>query len=290
MAVSSNGNSLCLFCSYFNGPEIPEYVYVYLHQLKRNFTEVIFLTDNKQLSASSLNFLESEKISLKQYLNEGFDFGMWSKALNEISLDSWDEIAMVNDSCILFREPDESINAIRNSGWDYAGLVASKQVKWHIQSYFVIMRKAVFSDVLQYFNDHGLKQNFEDVIVGYEVGLSSWLQEKGYKLGAVFGVPGNTTLNPSFMEIDKMIASGFPLIKRKLITGSYRIEEIRGLLIRNFNFNPEYYISLIRKNVASPLLNPENLKSGSIKWKMLTLISPILSFPFSLMRKLGLKK
>ena len=92
------------------------------------------------------------------------------------------------------------------------------------------------------------------------------------------------------MEIENLIASGFPLIKRKLITGSYRTEEVRGLLIRNFNFNPDYYISIIRKYVKAPLIDLEKLKSQEIKWKMLTTASPLLSLPFTLLRKFGLRK
>jgi hypothetical protein len=288
-------HSICLFCSYFTGPEIPDYVRVYLIELKRHFKEVLLLTNEKQLSPESQKFLEADNIGIRLYENEGYDFGMWSKALNEPEINKYQEIALVNDSCVLFRSLDDVMKNARNSEYDYCGLISSNQVEWHIQSFFIIRPDTVLNDVRAYFNQHGFKDRFEDVIISYEVGLCSYLLSRNYRLGTLFSVPNaDPRLNPSFKYIDVLIRNGYPLIKKKLLAGTYRNEEIRGLLIRNFNFDPGYYIQLIRASVKNPLIAPESLQPQSaamqLKISALRTLTPLLSLPFSLLRKIKSKE
>jgi lipopolysaccharide biosynthesis protein len=277
-------NTICLYCSYFHGSSLPPYIRVYLQELKRHYKQIWLLTNEKTLEEECLSWLSLNGIVVRYYKNEGYDFGMWSKALHELNMNDWDEIALVNDSCVAFRRLDRAIDTIRNADWEYAGLIASHQVQWHIQSYFVVMRPPVFKAVLAYFDRQGYKSEFEDVILDYEVGISSYLREMKFKLGAVFNFPDNRRLNPSFMEIAALIRQGFPLIKRKLLTGSYRWEEIRGLMIRNFIFNPEYYAQLIKSNEPQPLIDVDTLKSTSFKLQVLSTISTLLAFPFAFLR------
>lgn len=293
--MKTTKQTICLFCSYFEGPVIPDYVRVYLTELKRHFNELLLLTNEKELSTESQRFLTEHNIGLRLYKNEGYDFGMWSKALNEPEMDNYQEIALVNDSCVLFRPLDDVMMSARNSAYDYCGLISSKQVQWHIQSFFIIMRDTVLNDVRAYFNHQGLKGRFEDVIISYEVGLCSHLLSRNYRLGTLFNVPGaDPRLNPSFMYIDVLIRNGYPLIKKKILAGTYRNEEIRGLLIRNFRFDPDYYIQLIRSSVKNPLIAPESLKpqGAAMQLKISTLraFTPVLSLPFSLLRKIRSKE
>ena len=41
--------------------------------------------------------------------NEGFDFGLWYHAFLKYNVDLYDKIALVNDSCILFKSLDDFI-------------------------------------------------------------------------------------------------------------------------------------------------------------------------------------
>jgi hypothetical protein len=280
-------STLCLFCAYFNGESIPIYIRVYLMELKRHYSIVRLLTNTKELASDSLRFLEINHFELRLYQNEGFDFGMWSKALKEIASDDYAEIALVNDSCILFRKLDDVMNTIRSSDWDYSGLVYSRSITYHIQSYFVVIRKSIVKTVQDYFLIHGNKGDFESVIIDYEVGLSDFLLKKGFKLGTVYETPADFLLNPSFMKIKELIRQGFPLIKRKLISGNYRNAEIRGLLLRGFNFNPNHYIKFIHRYGDELILDPASMKTEKFNWRLLNFFSGMFWIPLAILH--GLK-
>ncbi len=293
--------SLCLFSSYSQSDSISDYIFIYLYELKKHFTKVEYLTNQRSIKADHLNKLKKNKISVTFLKNEGFDFGMWSKALLTLNLDEWDEISLVNDSCILFRTLDDSINKIRSSGWEYAGLISSWQVSWHIQSYFIVLQKKVFNEVVDYFSRHGYKTDFTEVIECYEVGLCSHLISKGFKLGSNYQLYENSALlNPSFAGIDLLIKNGFPLIKRKLITGEYRRNELRGLLLSNFIFNPRYYCKVINKSVMNPILDINEFAKSNISVRkriqlyFFSFVSTCLSLVISMVRKIkkavGIKK
>lgn len=281
-------STLCLFCAYFNGESIPAYIRVYLIELKRHYSVVRLLTNIKELDNDSMRFLEINELELRRYKNEGFDFGMWSKALKEIGPDDYEEIALVNDSCILFRKLDAVMLKIRQSDWDYSGLVYSRSITYHIQSYFVVIRKTIVKTVQDYFLLHGNKEDFESVIIDYEVGLSDFLLKKGFKLGTVYETQSDFLLNPSFMKIKELIQQGFPLIKRKLISGNYRNAEIRGLLLRGFNFNPNDYIKFIHRYGNELILDPASMKTDKFNWQLLNFFSRVLSIPLAILH--GLKK
>ena len=55
--------SICFFSSYYTSAQIPFYVKYYLEELKRHFTEVVFLTDEKIVNNSDQEYLSKKMIS-----------------------------------------------------------------------------------------------------------------------------------------------------------------------------------------------------------------------------------
>ena len=47
--------SICLFSSYFNQQVIPYYIKFYLEELNKHFSEVVFITNQKELNSEELN-------------------------------------------------------------------------------------------------------------------------------------------------------------------------------------------------------------------------------------------
>jgi hypothetical protein len=89
--------SICFFSSYFSGTQIPYHVKFYIEELTHYFTNVILLTNKKQLNNTELEYLSSKNIQLRLYDNEGMDFGMWHKALIEFDKSDYDKIGLIND-------------------------------------------------------------------------------------------------------------------------------------------------------------------------------------------------
>ena len=151
--------SLCLFASYFTEQEIPYYITVYLKELKKQYKEVVFLTSQKKLSSESIQFLETENLTLFLTENKGFDFGQWYQAFQSLSIDNYEKIVLVNDSCILFKPLDEFINWSTNNKADMQGITLSEALYPHLQSYFLVLNKKAIALTLEYFQKHKIKEN-----------------------------------------------------------------------------------------------------------------------------------
>lgn len=283
--------SICFFSSYFNGEDIPYYIRVYLSELSGHFTDVILLTNEKELGEDSTHFLKSINALYRVYPNEGLDFGMWQKAFKEFNIYDYDRIGLINDSCILFRKLDDVFERINKSDFDYCGLLASSQVEWHIQSYFLILNKKAIEPVKNYFIQHGITSDFESTIHTYEVGLTKHMQSLNLKTGVLFNSDlSSSKFNPSYMDVVPLIKKEFPLIKRKLIFGNYRNAELPGLFYHNFHFSPSYYINAITKYVDNPIIDFYKLKkdyytAGTvIRLAVYQFLSQVILFPVKIFR------
>jgi lipopolysaccharide biosynthesis protein len=241
--------SICLFSSFFNQNKIPYYVKYYLEELRNYFTDVVLLTNEKKLEQPDIQYLQDLNIDLKMYDNEGYDFGMYYKAIKEYDLKSYERVGLINDSCILFKSLAHVFNRIDSSDWDYCGLVSSKRISFHIQSYFIVINRNAIAPLRDYFLNNGIITDYKKVIQTYEVGLSKHIQSLQLKAGALYSSKDNIEQhNPSFFVIEELIKEGMPMIKKKIIFRSYRRGEYLTLLRMKFNVDERYYINLIKKN------------------------------------------
>jgi lipopolysaccharide biosynthesis protein len=211
--------SVCLFSSYFNDVSLPVYVRFYLTEINKHFDNVIFIThDARKLDEESLNWLEANVSHIMFVNNEGYDFGMWKKAiikypetLNATSL------GLLNDSCICFGSLNVFFDWQKSNKLSACGMVKSYEKVEHLQSYFLVFNGSVVHDVCNYICAARFENvSYYDVIKVGEFGLSEYLLKKGIKLSAFFD-PGALFIgNPSFLKAHEWIDEGMPLIKRKL--------------------------------------------------------------------------
>ena len=254
--------SICFFASYFKGNKIPYYITVYLTELKKHFSEVVLLTSQNDLSIESIAFLKAENIRLQIEENEGFDFGLWYKAFQKNEIDTYDQIALVNDSCILFKPLNEFMEWSRSHASDLQGITLSNAIALHIQSYFLIINKRAIPFVKEYFEKHKLLKNISDVIAVYEVGLSSFLISKDLRIDAFMDNNGyNGEFSPYYYCVDYHISKGIPVIKKKILFASYRKDELFTLARMRFNISLSHYINLIKKNCKTIILDLEKLRT-----------------------------
>lgn len=281
MTETIPAKSICFFCSYYNSPELPAYVRIYLSELKRHFTEVVLLTNEKIIAPADLQFLASAGIPYRLYENEGFDFGMWYKALQEYDITKYERIGLVNDSCILFKKLDAFFNWLEKENIDYAGMSDSNNIQYHIQSYFLVINKRAIALTKEYFQQYGIIKNLKAVIETYEVGLSIHLYKAGLKLQAYYSLKslpypfqnkigkdgklkGNFIHfrqwqlyncycgteyigNPVWYKTKDMIKSDFPLIKKKILIRNYGDADWKEMVRVGFDPDPRHYTRLIKK-------------------------------------------
>ena len=255
--------SVCFFCSYFNSVDIPNYVQYYLKELTRHFTQVVFITNEKKPAPASESFLENNKIESLFVSNEGYDFGMWYKAMLKYDVEQYDRVGLVNDSCILFKPLDDYFAWLNKQPLDYAGMVDSNEIVYHIQSFFLTLNKKAIIPTLQFFKQHGLQKGREEVIKIYELGLCKHLQQQGLQSGTYFiSQKYILNTNPSLYAVAKMIEDGYPLIKKKILFNSFSADEYNAIKRYSFSHDPNYYTSIIKKaNIGTTLFDFNLLKA-----------------------------
>lgn len=237
---------------------MPGYVKFYLSELKRHFTEVLFLANEKSVSPDDIQFLSSNNIPYRLYKNEGFDFGMWYKAFQEYDIKKYDRVGLVNDSCILFNKLDFFFDWLEKSNMDYCGMTDCNEIKYHIQSYFIIISKKAIPLIQEYFKQHGIVSDMKQLINIYEVGISTYLVNAGMKIAAYYSFKDETgVLNPSLMKAKDLIKAGYPLVKKRILTRSCSDPT---LIKFGLDLDPRKYVRLINK--TCPEGNINNLTSG----------------------------
>ncbi len=278
--------SICFFSSYFNESDIPVYVKFYLDNLLPHFTKIIFLTNEKQLDVESNEYLIRNAMEPFYITNEGYDFGMWYKALMKYDLSGYYRIGLINDSCILFKPLDEYFLWLNNQDLDFSGIIDSSQYNYHIQSFFTIINKNAISYTLNYFKKNGLQSNRKNVIKVYELGWSSYIQSKGLKMGAFFSYKKYHGVgNPSVYGITELIRDGFPLIKKKIIFRTFSKAEFIDILKHPFRHDPNYYFRIIREaNEKENIFNFKLLSQDGYKRNQIEIV---FSFFTSLLFRLA---
>jgi lipopolysaccharide biosynthesis protein len=239
--------SLCLYASYVHGKGISYYSSVYLKELKNKFSDVIYLHSNK-LDSLANDFFEAQGIETKLVSNDGFDFGKWQKIMNEVDLTSYEQLVLVNDSCVLFAPLDNVIGWFNNSGLDFGGLTSSMVPKNHIQSYFLMFNKITFNELVFFLKKNSVTNNIHEVIEHFEIGLSQYLLSKNFKCGSFLSNDGYAgEFSPYYQCVNSHIKQGSPLIKKKILFSSYRKDELFTLARMNFNIKVKPYLHLIAK-------------------------------------------
>lgn len=251
--------SLCLFASFVNGIGLPYYSRIYLLELKKHNSKLIYIHSN-ELDKASIEFLRENAIESLKVSNEGFDFGQWQKAIVEIDITNYDQLCLVNDSSILFASLDNVFKWFNVNSIDFGGITESLFPKKHIQSYFLLFKKPVFNDLKQFLNNNKTSNNIHQVITDFEIGLSQYLISKNYKTGVyLINDEYSGEFAPYYQCIESHLSQGSPMIKKKILFSSYRKNELFTLARMNFKINPEFYIQLIKNKNKQLLISFEDL-------------------------------
>jgi lipopolysaccharide biosynthesis protein len=258
-------SSVCLFASYVNGVGLPSYSKIYLLELKKHCTRLIYIHSN-ELDSVSILFLKENSIEILKVSNEGFDFGQWQKALVNINLPDYEQLCLVNDSCILFAPLDNVFKWFNTNSIDFGGLTESIIPQKHLQSYFLLFNKSTFKDLKYFFETTKASNDIHQIIKDFEIGLSQYLISENYSCGAFLSNDGyNGEFAPYYQCIESHINQGSPMIKKKIIFSSYRKEELFTLARMNFNTNVDFYIQLIKRKNKHLLISFEEVLNSEKK-------------------------
>ncbi|RKD19478.1 hypothetical protein BCY91_12795 [Pelobium manganitolerans] len=226
----------CIFINYSNSVEFAYPERAFISELSKIFTKVI-VTSNNAIEPSLLN----ENVSVIVVKNEGYDLGMFYKALKTINLQNASRIALINNSNILLGDLKGVFEKGAKLKAPFWGLIDSYEKPWfsthinnhHLQSHFLVWEKQAISllhnylesiNIHDFFAEHDQKKLRRKVINEWEIGLSRYFVTQGFILSSVFEhaelvknykhkVPKNFTM----ADPEWLLKNSYPFLKKKFV-------------------------------------------------------------------------
>jgi lipopolysaccharide biosynthesis protein len=224
-------NRLALFAHFDAEDQVKRYVVEHLARLKSVCGRIVFVSTS-HLADRELDKVRPYVEAVLSKDNTGYDFGMWQHALERTDLGGVDEIVLTNSSVFGPIYPLGPIFRLMESDdCDFWGMTDNFEYRWHLQSYFLVFRRDVvrseafrtfFWSVLPY-------RSKGPVVLGYEVGLTSFLVDSGFRPGALVPVEAwaswmdrrrmdlERSWNPTLFHPMKLLSRGMPYVKAMLL-------------------------------------------------------------------------
>ncbi len=164
-----------------------------------------------------------DELTVLRRPNTGYDFGSWAVAMQHVEhLLGADKVLVVNDSLV---GPFASIGHIladfEATSADVWGMVESRQVIPHLQSYFRGFRYGTLLEPPMRRFWHGVRviEDKERLIAEYEYGFTATLRRAGYSSACFVHADDVVAgeLNPTIHGWERLLAAGVPFVKRELL-------------------------------------------------------------------------
>ncbi len=187
--VPGSMEHLCVFSHYDRDDRIDDYVVYYLEQLYSLGCETVLVSTSKTLDGTSMDKARPycRRIIVRE--NRGYDFGSWKVGLQDVgNLSSYNTLVLANDSVYgPIRDLKDVFHEMRSHGYAAWSITDSLEIRYHLQSYFLVLEKAVldspeFADFWDNLPSYSFKRS---VIWNCEIGFSQRLLRAGFALGAL---------------------------------------------------------------------------------------------------------
>ena len=220
---------LAVFAAYSKDGTIPDTTLYYLRGLRRVVDDIVFVSDNP--------VLPSEVDKIKKLVccawcerHEEYDFGSykrgWRYVMGTPKLRGCSEIVFCNDSCYGPVTPfDDIFLTMSKRNVDFWGMVGSRELQWHLQSYFWVLTRKVFMSgaFMKFIQSVCREKSVRDVVLKYEVPFTQQMIDAGFSAASyVFLNVGENEPprlyreNPTAAPI-YCLEQGSPLVKVKAI-------------------------------------------------------------------------
>jgi lipopolysaccharide biosynthesis protein len=242
---------IALFVAHAPEGHVKPHVPHYLASLqKRGIHPVVIIASDGEFRADTTLLALAHGLYVRQ--NVGFDFGAWAHVLRTEPqlLSGADILYLVNDSMLgplNEQKFDRVLERIRASAADVIGLTDSYEKRWHVQSYFIVLKqRTLASPAFRRFID-GIK-NLADkqaVVNAYETRFAPTLETAGLSCEVLF--PVTRGYNHSLADWDTLIRSGLAFVK------------VSALRQRTQKLRPRDWQKLLRSEGFDPRLAEQTL-------------------------------
>lgn len=274
---------LCVFCFFDEDGIVDSYIDYLLHDLSQNVQQLIVVV-NGEINDDGIKIFRryTEKIVIRE--NKGFDAGAYKKILVDIlgenEMKKWDEIVLCNDTFYgPFTPFREIFDKMQQQEIDFWGLNhIDNDFLSHIQSYFLVFKRNILlsGDLINYFKKNIDMETDEltDIYTYFELGLYSYLKEKGYRYGVYSHLENYDIYRSPGVCIE---IYGFPVFKKRCFSPTY-FKKISMLNLLYYIQNEKQYdINLILSNMyrlynikitTSDILNSINVTNEYVEEKV----------------------
>ena len=211
-----NKRRACIFASFTRHGFTTEETLHYLRELKKQVDYLVFVADSKAKD-ETINVIENIADALIIGRHEEYDFGSYKRGFDLLDrsgiLNNIDDLLFCNDS-VDFVGSQDDLNNIFNmaKSYDAYGIctatygfgdkIKRHKYEWikspHVQSYFVSLRKRVFSSSEFKKAIYSIKKikHKTDIIRRYEMGLTRFLDKHGFTHGSYYPYDETCVVNP----------------------------------------------------------------------------------------------
>ena len=218
-------DEVALFLAHSPHGHLKPHVRHYLDCLKRQGIAVILIV---HADGPFIAIQQIDKISgidgMFVRRNEGYDFAAWAHILR-LHPELYDAkiLYLLNDS-VIGPTSDASFGSmltrLRNSSAGLIGLTDNIVRDWHIQSYFLALKRPALSSIAlrKFISDIVSYEDLEDVIDNFEVRLAPTLKGAGVECEVLFQLTEFRD-DPTVYLWKHLLQTGFPFVKVKTLGG-----------------------------------------------------------------------
>lgn len=234
-----NKTRTAIFAHFDKDNVIDDYVIYYLNALKKVAQKLIFVSDCNLSAAETEKLIGvADEIIAKPHGEH--DFGSYKRgflfAQENNLLNDTDELIFANDSCYgPFFQLEKVFEKMEQENCNFWGITQNNKFKirknffWktceipHIQSYFFVLKKEVFSHpaFLNFIKSIKKEKNRNDVILKYEIGLSELLLQNNFVMKRFIEAYKDES-SPFLHRAQELILNhGMPFLKCAIPRGRY---------------------------------------------------------------------
>lgn len=230
-ALVGNTKKLCLFANYNREDVMQDNVVLYINELCNHYERVVVIA-NEQRVTNTLDL--DHRVRLVHAPNKSYDFGLWSRVVRNMEVETLSEVALVNDSCLLIKPLNSLISSIRSSNHEFVGVTDNHDIEYHIQSYFTVFKgQNSISRMKEFFLSKNMQVDYDykNTVKEFETSLTTFMKEVVttrviYPIDDIYllrtvgsGISGKDLdvahYNSAWMLWDVLIVLGCPLLKKK---------------------------------------------------------------------------
>ena len=227
----------CVFVHYGQESELPPADSQYVQELAGLFSKLILVTNERKFQPKGL----PPQVEIRMVKNEGYDFGMFYKVVQDLDLKDLDRLVLANDSNVLLGDLGVLMKRGSELKSDFWGVLDSYERPWfsthrdnfHLQSHFLVWEKGALTLLQTFLRESVSAAIWEEadpkkirrkIINDWEIGFSQFALQHGLTPRAVFqsqpisagsGHPLQTNFGMKYPRL--LLEEGYPFLKKKYI-------------------------------------------------------------------------